>query len=226
MKIFLDSAKIEEITEAVSMGVIDGVTTNPTLLAQAVASRKEKVEMRQYLEELVKTVPGPVSLETLAVNAEGMIMEARILAAFGKNVVVKVPLTLEGLKAVRALKHEDINCNVTLCFTVNQALLAAKAGAHFVSPFVGRLDDISQEGMQLIEDIVQAFQNYDFDTEVLVASVRHPVHVHEAALIGADIVTVPFDVIKKLSLHPKTDEGMKRFIEDAGKIPEYLALFS
>lgn len=225
MKIFIDSARIEEIREAAAMGLIDGVTTNPSLLAAALAARGKDVDMQEYLRELVKAVDGPVSLETLALDGEAMIREAKVLAGFGDNVVVKVPLTLEGLKAVRALKSEGINCNVTLCFSVNQAVLAAKAGAYFVSPFVGRLDDVGQEGMQLIEEIVQAYENYDFATEVLVASVRHPIHVHEAALIGADIVTVPYDVIKKLSLHPKTDEGVKKFLEDAGKIPEYAKLF-
>jgi len=224
MKIFIDSADLNEIKEANSMGLIDGVTTNPTLLAQAVAAQKEKISMEEYLKELVKEVNGPVSLETTANDAETMVKQGRILSKFGENVVVKVPLFVEGLKAVKELKKEGIMCNVTLCFTPSQAVLAAKAGAYFISPFIGRLDDINQDGMQLLEDIVEIYNNYSYETEVLAASLRHPLHVLQAALIGADIVTVPLKVIKQLSLHPKTDEGQKRFLADAAKVPEYLKL--
>ncbi|MEQ8189827.1 MAG: fructose-6-phosphate aldolase [Candidatus Eremiobacterota bacterium] len=224
MKIFLDSADIKEIREANTMGLIDGVTTNPTLLAKAVAEQGGKVNMKEYIEQLVKEVHGPISLETTGSDAETMVKQGKILAKFGENVVVKVPLFIEGLKAVKELKKEDIKCNVTLCFSVSQALLAAKAGAYFVSPFVGRLDDINQDGMQLIEEIVQIYANYDFKTEIIAASIRHPVHVLQSALVGAHIVTVPLSVIKKLSLHPKTDEGQKNFLSDASKVPEYLKL--
>lgn len=215
MKIFLDSADIKEIREANTMGLIDGVTTNPSLLAKAVAEEGGKIEMREYLQQLVKEVHGPVSLETTANDAETMVKQGKILAKFGDNVIVKIPLIIEGLKAVKELKKANINCNVTLCFTTSQALLAAKAGAYFISPFVGRLDDINQDGMLLIEEIVEVYDNYDFETEIIAASIRHPVHVLQAALIGADIVTVPFNVLKKLSLHPKTDEGQKNFLKDA-----------
>lgn len=224
MKIFIDSADLNEIKKANAMGLIDGVTTNPSLLAKAVASQKEAISMKEYLVEILKSVSGPVSLETVAQDAETMIKQGKFLAKLGDNVVVKIPLTLEGLKAVRVLKKDDINCNVTLCFTASQALLAAKAGAYFISPFVGRLDDINQDGMQLIEEIVQIYDNYEFETEVLAASIRHPVHVLQAALIGADIVTVPLSVITKLCSHPKTDEGDKIFFQDASKVPEYLKL--
>ena len=224
MKIFIDSADLKEIKEANSMGLIDGVTTNPTLLARAVAAQEEKISMKEYLKALVKEVKGPVSLETTAGDAETMIKQGRILSEFGENVVVKVPLFVEGLKAVRELKKEGIKCNVTLCFTASQAVLAAKAGAYFISPFIGRLDDINQDGMQLLDDIVEIYNNYGYETEVLAASLRHPLHVLQASLIGADIVTIPLKVIKQLSLHPKTDEGQKKFLEDAAKVPEYLKL--
>ena len=221
MKFFIDSADLKEIEEAEKTIGLDGITTNPSLLAKAVTAQKEKIDLKEYIQKVVDSVKGDVSLETLSNDAEGMVKEGRNLMKFGKNVVVKVPLTVEGLKAVRALKKEGIRTNVTLCFTPNQALLAAKAGAYIVSPFVGRLDDISQKGMQIIEEIVQIYQNYKIDTQVLVASIRHPIHVHQAALIGADIATIPLAVIKQLLNHPKTDEGQKRFLEDAGKVPEY-----
>jgi len=221
MKFFIDSADLKEIEEAEKTIGLDGITTNPSLLAKAVTTQKEKMDLKGYIQKVVDSVKGDVSLETLSNDAEGMVKEGRNLMKFGKNVVVKVPLTVEGLKAVRALKKEGIRTNVTLCFTPNQALLAAKAGAYIVSPFVGRLDDISQKGMQIIEEIVQIYQNYKIDTQVLVASIRHPIHVHQAALIGADIATIPLAVIKQLLNHPKTDEGQKRFLEDAGKVPEY-----
>jgi transaldolase len=224
MKIFLDSADIKEIREANTMGLIDGVTTNPTLLAKAVAEQGGKVNMKEYIEQIVKEVQGPISLETTGNDAKTMVKQGKILAKFGQNVIVKVPLFIEGLKAVKELNREGIKCNVTLCFTLSQALLAAKAGAAFVSPFVGRLDDINQDGMQLIEEIVQIYDNYEFKTEIIAASIRHPVHVLQSALVGAHIVTVPLSVIKKLSLHPKTDEGQKNFLNDASKVPEYIKL--
>ena len=224
MKIFIDSADLGEIKKANSMGLIDGVTTNPSLLAKAVAAQEEKISMTEYLKELVKEVKGPVSLETTGEDAHTMVRQGRILAKFGENVIVKIPLFVEGLKAVRELKKEGIRCNVTLCFSASQAMLAAKAGAYFISPFIGRLDDINQDGMQLLEDIVEIYNNYGFETEVLAASLRHPLHVLQASLIGADIVTIPYKVIKQLSLHPKTDEGQKKFLADALKVPEYLKI--
>jgi transaldolase len=180
MKIFIDTANLKEIREAASMGVLDGVTTNPSLVA------KEGVEFRPLLEQICAIVNGPVSAEVVATDLEGMMKEGRELAKIHKNIVVKIPLIKEGLKAVRQLKEEGIRSNVTLCFSPTQALLAAKAGAYFISPFIGRLDDVSHEGMQLIEQIVQIYRNYNFKTEVLVASVRHPLHVVEAAMLGAD----------------------------------------
>lgn len=224
MKIFIDSADLKEIKEANAMGLIDGITTNPSLLAKALADQKEKISMEEYLKELVKEVDGPVSLETTANDAENMVRQGKILAEFGENVIVKVPLFIEGLKAVKELKKCGIRCNVTLCFTASQALLAAKAGAYYISPFIGRLDDINQDGMQLLEDIVEIYDNYAFETEVLAASLRHPVHVLQASLIGADIATLPLSVIKQLSLHPKTDEGQKKFLADVQKVPEYLKI--
>jgi len=221
MKFFIDSADLNEIEEAEKTIGLDGITTNPSLLAKAVLAQKERIELKEYIQKVVNSVKGDVSLETLSNDAEGMVREGRNLIQFGKNVVVKVPLTVEGLKAVRALKKENIRCNVTLCFTPNQALLAAKAGAYIVSPFVGRLDDISQNGMQIVEEIVKIYRNYKISTQVLVASVRHPIHVHQAALIGADIATIPLAVIRQLLNHPKTDEGQQRFLEDAKKVPEY-----
>ena len=214
MKFFLDTADIGEISEAHSMGLIDGVTTNPTLVSKTGRGFDEMVK------EICSLVTGPVSLETVSRDAEGMIREGEKLIRYGKNVVVKVPLTTEGLKAVRALKEMGIKCNVTLCFTPVQALLAAKAGAAYISPFIGRLDDISQTGMDIIEQIVKIYKNYQMTTEVLVASVRNPVHVLSAALIGAHVVTIPFSVLKQLTQHPLTDIGIERFLRDWEKVPE------
>lgn len=211
MKFFVDTANIAEIKEAASYGVLDGVTTNPSLVA------KEGKEFRSLLKEICSIVPGPVSAEVLATDAQGIVAEGRELAAIAPNIVVKVPLIKEGLKAVKTLSAENIRTNVTLCFSPNQALMAAKAGATYISPFIGRLDDISQEGMQLIEQIVTIYQNYAYETEVLVASVRHPVHVVQAALIGAHVCTMPFKVIDQLIKHPLTDIGLERFLADARK---------
>ena len=211
MKFFVDTANVAEIKEAASYGVLDGVTTNPSLVA------KEGKEFRSLLKEICSIVPGPVSAEVLATDAQGIIAEGRELASIAPNIVVKVPLIKEGLKAVKVLSSENIRTNVTLCFSPNQTLMAAKAGATYISPFIGRLDDISQEGMQLIEQIVTIYQNYAYETEVLVASVRHPVHVVQAALIGAHVCTMPFKVIDQLIKHPLTDIGLERFLADARK---------
>lgn len=208
MKFFIDTANIAEIKEAASMGVLDGVTTNPSLVA------KEGKEFRKLLEEICAIVDGPISAEVLATEYEGMMKEARELSKIHRNIVVKVPLIKEGLKAVKSLKAEGIRTNVTLCFSPNQALLAAKAGAYFISPFIGRLDDVSQTGMDLIRQVVTIYRNYKYDTQVLVASIRHPLHVVEAALIGADICTMPFKVIESLIKHPLTDIGLERFLAD------------
>ncbi len=214
MKIFIDSGDVEEIREAAQMGAIDGVTTNPSLLA------KGGKPIRRAIAEICEIVDGPVSAEVLATDTEGMLKEGRELAKIHPNVVVKIPLIVEGLKATRVLSQENIKTNVTLCFSASQGLLAAKAGATYVSPFVGRIDDIADEGMKLIEQLVTIYANYDFDTEVLVASVRHPVHFVQAAMLGADVATVPFKVITQLAKHPLTDIGLKRFLEDAQKIPK------
>jgi len=208
MKIFIDTASIKEIREAAALGLLDGVTTNPSLVA------KEGKNFRQMLDEILAIVDGPVSAEVISTDYEGILKEGRELAAIHKNIVVKVPLIKEGLKAVRTFSAEGIKTNVTLCFSPAQALLAAKAGASYISPFVGRLDDISHNGMQLIEDIVQIYRNYDYQTEVLVASIRHPLHFVEAALIGADVCTMPFSVINKLFSHPLTDNGLEKFLSD------------
>ncbi len=208
MKIFIDTANIDEIREAASLGVLDGVTTNPSLVA------KEKKDFRKLLEEICALVDGPISAEVISLDYDGMMKEARELAKIHKNIVVKIPLIKEGLKAVKALSGEGIKSNVTLCFSPNQALLAAKVGAYFISPFIGRLDDIGQNGMDLIGQIVTIYRNYGFTTEVLVASVRHPMHVVDAAMIGADICTVPFKVIDQLIKHPLTDIGIERFLAD------------
>ncbi len=208
MKIFIDTASIKEIREAASLGLLDGVTTNPSLVA------KEGKDFRAMLDEILAIVDGPVSAEVISTDYEGILKEGRELAAIHKNIVVKVPLIKEGLKAVRTLSEEGIKTNVTLCFSPSQALLAAKAGASYISPFVGRLDDISHNGMQLIEEIVQIYRNYNYETEVLVASIRHPLHFVEAALIGADVCTMPFSVIDKLFSHPLTDNGLEKFLSD------------
>lgn len=208
MKFFLDTANVGEIRQALEMGLVDGVTTNPSLLA------KEKRDPQETIREVLSLVEGPVSLEVLATDSEGMVTEARRLAALGSNVVIKVPMTGDGMKAVRTLAGEGIHTNVTLVFQPVQALIAAKAGASYVSPFIGRLDDISTRGMNIIEDITAIYANYGFDTEIIVASVRNPLHVLEAALLGADIATIPFAVIKQLVNHPLTDIGIEKFLKD------------
>ena len=208
MKIFIDTANLAEISEAASMGVIDGVTTNPSLVA------KEGKEFKQLLKEICAVVDGDISAEVVATDLDGMLKEGRDLAKIHDNIVVKVPLTKEGLKAVKKFKAEGIRTNVTLCFSPNQALLAAKAGAYIISPFVGRLDDISTDGMALIEQILTIYHNYGFDTQVLVASIRHPMHVVESALMGAHIGTMPYNVITQLIKHPLTDIGLERFLSD------------
>ncbi|HSO00590.1 MAG TPA: fructose-6-phosphate aldolase [Candidatus Nanopelagicales bacterium] len=213
MKIFIDSGDIGEIKEAQSMGVIDGVTTNPSLLAKA------GKPTRQVIAEICEVVDGPISAEVVAVDAEEILREGRELARIHKNVVVKVPLIEDGLKAVRVFTKEGIRTNVTLCFSASQALLAAKAGASYISPFVGRIDDVSGDGMDLIGQIVQIYRNYSFETQVLTASVRHPVHFVQAALLGAHVATLPLKVIKQLLKHPLTDLGLAQFLADAKKIP-------
>ncbi len=208
MKFFIDSANIDEIREAVSFGIIDGVTTNPSLVA------KEGKNFRKLLDEILQIVDGPISAEVVSIEAAAMLKEARELAAIHPNIVIKVPLIKEGLKAVRTLTEEGIKTNVTLCFSANQALLAAKAGAAYISPFVGRLDDLSTDGMDLIEQIITIYQNYNFGTQVLVASVRHPVHVLQAALMGAHVATIPYKIIEQLFHHPLTDAGLEKFLSD------------
>jgi transaldolase len=215
MKIFLDTANVEEIKEGVSWGAVDGVTTNPTLISKEL---KGGLTFKELITTILKIVDGPVSLEVTGLNHEEMVREARILKSLGENVVVKIPTTVEGLKAIKILNKEKINTNATLVFSLSQALLVAKAGATYVSPFVGRLDDIGEDGMNLIQDIREMYDNFGFETEIIVASIRHPVHVRQAALIGADIATMPFEVFKKLISHPKTDEGLKRFLDDWSKI--------
>ena len=208
MKFFLDTANVEEIKKGLEMGLVDGVTTNPSLLA------KEKRDPAQTIREVLTLVRGPVSLEVLSTDAKGMVNEARELAALGEQVVVKIPMTEEGVKAVRTLHSEGIKANVTLIFQPLQALIAAKAGAAYVSPFVGRLDDISTRGMEIVGDIATIYSNYGYETEIIVASVRNPLHVLEAAMMGADIATIPFAVIKQLMNHPLTDIGIERFLKD------------
>jgi transaldolase len=216
MKLFIDTANIDQIKRANSLGVLDGVTTNPTLLA------KEGKDPRKQLEDICKIVKGPVSGEVTALDAESMVREAETLASIAKNIVIKVPVTEEGLKTTKSLCKKGIKTNLTLCFSPLQALLVAKAGATYVSPFIGRLDDISTEGMQLVDDIKDIYDNYNIATEIIVASVRHPVHILEAARIGADIATVPFKVIEKLIKHPLTDIGIKRFLDDWQALNENL----
>lgn len=208
MKFFLDTANIDEIKDANSMGMVDGVTTNPSLIA------KEGRDFETVIKEICEIVDGPISAEVISTDAEGMIREARGLAKIHKNIVVKIPMLVDGLKAVRQLTEEEIKTNVTLVFSPLQALMAAKAGATYVSPFIGRLDDLSQDGMQLVEQIVEIYNNYAYDTEVIVASIRNPLHVLESALIGADIATIPYDVLRKLASHPMTDKGLAAFLKD------------
>ncbi len=211
MKFFIDTANINQIKEAEAMGILDGVTTNPSLIAKENGNRDE------ILAEIAKIVNGPISGEVLALDFEGMIKEAKELAAIHENIVVKIPLIKEGIKAVKTLTEMGIKTNVTLCFSASQAILAAKAGATFISPFVGRLDDISQVGMDLVGQIAQIYDNYGSETEIIVASVRNPLHIVEAGLIGADIVTVPFNVIEQLFKHPLTDLGIEKFLMDSKK---------
>jgi transaldolase len=219
MKFFIDTADINEIKAAMEMGMVDGVTTNPTLIS------KTGRPFMEVAKEIVETVPGPVSLEVVSLDTQGMVDEARQLAKLGDNVVIKIPMTVEGIKAVKILSEEGIKTNVTLVFSPLQALLAAKAGATYVSPFVGRLDDIGHDGMELIAQIVQIYDNYGFDTEIIVASVRHPQHVLQSALLGADIATIPFKVVKQLAKHPLTDVGIERFLEDWAKVPDKDSIF-
>jgi transaldolase len=208
MKFFIDTANLEEIRQAVAMGMVDGVTTNPSLVA------REEGSFEDLLAEICRLVDGPVSAEVVSLEADGMLQEGRKLAALHKNIVIKVPMTIEGLKATKVFTEEGIKTNVTLVFSPAQALLAAKAGASFVSPFVGRLDDIAQNGMDLIAEIMDIYSNYGFGSEVIVASIRHPIHVIESALLGAHIATIPFKVISQLAQHPLTDSGLEKFLAD------------
>lgn len=214
MKIFIDTANLEQIKEVNSWGILDGVTTNPTLVS------KEGRDFRTLIEDICKVVDGPISAEAVSMDAEGMVREARELSKMHKNIVVKIPMTAEGLKAVKVVSKEGIRTNVTLVFSPNQALLAAKAGATYVSPFVGRLDDISHNGMEIVRDILAIYRNYGFETQVIAASIRHPVHVTEAALAGAHVATVPYDVLKKMLRHNLTDEGIQKFLKDWEKVPK------
>lgn len=215
MKFFIDTADIEEIKAANDLGLLDGVTTNPTLISKTGKS------FETVVKEILEEVPNkPVSLEVASTDTEGMIREGEHLAQYGSNVVIKIPLTVDGLKAVHHFESKGIKTNVTLCFSPNQALLAMKAGATMLSPFVGRLDDIGHEGMELISQIKTIKDNYGFETEILVASVRHPIHVYEAAIIGADIATIPYKVIAQLAKHPLTDIGLERFLKDWEAVPE------
>jgi transaldolase len=216
MKFFLDTADLSEIRRAADAGLIDGITTNPSLLAKAAG---EAHEPRDILVDICRAVSGPVSAEVVALNAAEMLTEGRKLAKLADNIVVKVPLTEDGLHACRQFRSEGIHVNVTLCFSPTQALVAAKAGATFISPFVGRLDDVSKDGMQLIHQIVTIYENYDFETEVLVASVRHPIHIVEAALMGAHVATMPAKVLHQLLHHPLTDKGIQGFLADWEKLP-------
>lgn len=211
MQFFIDTANVTEIRTAMDMGLVDGVTTNPSLMA------REAADWRDIATEICRLVPGPVSLEVLALDARGMVEEARDLVRFGPNVVVKVPMTAEGLKAVRILRSMDIDTNVTLVFSAAQALLAAKAGAGYVSPFLGRLDDVGQDGMELVRQILTIFSNYGFSTKIIAASVRHPLHVLDAALSGAHIATVPLKILTQLMAHPLTDKGVDAFLQDWNK---------
>lgn len=213
MKFFIDSANIAEIKEAVSLGMADGVTTNPSLIA------KEGKKFDDVVKEILEVVEGPVSLEVISLEARGMVSEAKKLAKLAENVVIKIPMSTEGLKATKVLAELDIKVNMTLIFSPLQSLMAAKAGAAYVSPFVGRLDDISHYGMDLVEQTITIFDNYGFAAEVIVASVRNPLHVLDAALMGADIATIPFKVIEQLSKHPLTDAGIEKFLADWKKVP-------
>ena len=212
MKIFIDTANIEQIKEVNSWGILDGVTTNPSLVA------KENKDFSTLVKEICAIVDGPISVEAVSITAKDIVPEARKIAAGNKNIVVKIPMTEEGLKATKILASEGIKINMTLIFSANQALLAAKAGARYVSPFVGRLDDIGQNGMDLIAEIMDILDNYEFDCEIIVASVRDPIHVTEAARLGAHVATIPYDVLKKMFRHPLTDAGVDRFLKDWEKV--------
>jgi transaldolase len=214
MKFFIDTANIEEIKEGLKLGMVDGVTTNPSLIA------KEKKGFEIVVKEILKNVAGPVSLEVVSMEAKAMFEEGKKLVQWGENVVIKVPLCTEGLKATKMFADAGIDVNQTLIFSPLQALMAAKAGARYVSPFVGRLDDIAHDGMEIVEQILEIFDNYEYETEVIVASIRHPRHVLDAALMGADIATIPFKVINQLAQHPLTDRGIEMFLEDWKKVPK------
>ncbi|MGR3302615.1 MAG: fructose-6-phosphate aldolase [Candidatus Scalindua sp.] len=214
MKFFIDTADVNEIREAESLGILDGVTTNPTLISRTGRPFKETIE------EICSIVKGPVSAEVVSTDTEGIIKEGRELAKIADNIVVKVPLIKDGLKAVKALTSEGIKVNVTLCFSSNQALLAAKAGGTYISPFIGRLDDKGHTGMEVVEEIRTIYDNYGFETQIIVASIRNPLHVRDAALIGADIATIPFSVFNNIVKHPLTDEGLKNFLADWEKVPK------
>ena len=214
MKIFIDTADVAEIKDAVAMGVIDGVTTNPSVVA------KEGRSYEAVVKEICEIVDGPISAEVIATDTDGILSEGRAIAAWHPNVVVKVPLIRDGLKAVRVFTEEGIKTNVTLCFSASQGMLAAKAGATYISPFLGRIDDISWDGMELIGQLRQIYDNYGFDTEILAASIRHPKHVVDCALLGADVGTMPHKVILQLAKHPLTDIGLEKFLQDAAKIPK------
>lgn len=209
MKFFIDTANLDEIREANELGLIDGVTTNPSLVA-----KEGNVDFNEHIAKICELVKGDVSAEVTALDTEGMLREGRELSKIASNVVIKCPLTLDGLKATRIFREEGTKVNVTLCFSATQALLAAKAGATYISPFIGRLDDIGQDGMQLIRDIVQIYDNYGFETEVLAASIRHPMHIVDCALAGADVATIPLKVIQQLAKHPLTDKGLDGFLAD------------
>ena len=208
MKFFIDTANIDEIKEAAKMGMVDGVTTNPSLIS------KEGRDFEEVIKEICEIVDGPISAEVISTDTEGMLKEARHLAGIHDNIVVKIPMTVDGLKATRTLTGEGIKTNVTLVFSPLQALMAAKAGATYVSPFVGRLDDLSHEGLLIVEQIVEIYSNYGYDTQIIVASVRNPLHVLDSAMMGADIATIPFNVLGKLAAHPLTDKGLKSFLDD------------
>ncbi|MCX9024707.1 MAG: fructose-6-phosphate aldolase [Candidatus Methanoperedens sp.] len=214
MKIFIDTANIDEIRTANDWGVIDGVTTNPTLVA------KEGKDFKSIVNQILSIVDGPISVEVISTDAEGMVKEAVEMSKWSKNIVIKIPMIPEGLKAVKILNEKGIKTNVTLVFSVNQALLAAKAGATYVSPFIGRLDDIGHDGMQIIRDLVLIYKLYNFKTEIIVASVRHPLHVIESAKIGAHVATIPYSVIEKMFKHPLTDIGLEKFLKDWKKVIE------
>lgn len=214
MKFFIDTANTEEIKKAAGWGLVDGVTTNPSLVA------REKRSFKEIIGEICSIVDGPVSAEAVSLDAAGLIKEARELSKIHKNIVVKIPMTLDGLQAVKTVSAEGIKTNVTLIFSALQALLAAKAGATYVSPFVGRLDDISHTGMELIGQILDIYDNYGFTSEVIVASIRHPIHVLDSAAMGAHVATIPFKVLEQLSKHPLTDAGIKKFLEDWEKVPK------